>query len=143
MKKKIIIWSAIIVGLIVLVCCINFSWDRWILPAQVERVVFQGYTSCDGPISDTVELTDSEIRKLVFNYNCASYAGEITGDSCTSEFSFTFYLRDGSRIYVGDAHTRSPRIEVSPPHGERYWIKSEALASFAQELIEKYDLAVS
>lgn len=143
MKKTIIKWSIILAVLIIFICCINFSRGRWIIPAQVERVVFQGYTSCDGPISDTVELTDSEIRKLVFNYNCASYAGEVTADSCTSEFSFTFYLRDGSSIYAGDAHTRNPRIEVSPPHGERYWIKSKALADYAQELIKKYDLTVS
>ena len=143
MKKTIIKWSIIIAAVIILVCCLKFFSGRWVLPSQVKGVQLRGYYSCDAPNTHNVALSEDEVRKLLYHYNFASYAGSVTADSCISEFGFTIYMEDGSYIHVKDAHTRSPLIEVSPLHGERYWVKSEALADYALELVEKYGLPVS
>lgn len=141
MKKKIIIAVAVVVGLIALVCTINILRGHWLVPAQIQRVEFQGHDSCSGPVSKTVELNNSEIRRMVAYYNLASYAGRVDAEGCDSEFSFNIYLKDGTRIHIREAY--APRIEVKLPQQDKYWINSTQLANFAQELIEKYDLTVS
>ena len=145
MKKQVIKWIAVIAGVIVgawaLLCIINALSGRWLTPSQVQRVVFRGYNTCDSPESDTVELSDSEIRKVVAYYNQAIYAGRATADSCTSEFKFYIELTDGTRINIREAG--SPRMKVFPPQGDSYWINSVLLADYAQELIEKYELTAS
>ena len=65
MKKKIIIAASVVVGLIALVCTINILRGGWLMPSQIQHVEFQGHNSCDGPVSKTVELSDSEIRRMV------------------------------------------------------------------------------
>ncbi len=139
-KKAMIKWSIIIAGLIVIVCYFKFSSGRWVLPSQVKGVQLEGYSSCDDPAPRNMELSDSEARDLLFHYNLAGCEGSVTADSCTSEFGFTIYLKDGSYISVSEAG--DPRMTVSPLHGDRYWIKSEALADYVRELVEQYDLTV-
>ena len=141
MKKKIIVTAAVIVGLIALICSINILRGHWLVPSQIQLVEFQGHDSCSGPVSKTVELTDSEIRSMVAYYNLASYAGRVDAEGCDSEFSFTIYLKDGTRICLWEAY--APRIEVKLPQQDKYWINSIQLSNFAQTLIEKYDLTVS
>lgn len=141
MKKKIALWIAIVAGLIAAIGIFNVSRGRWILASQVQRVEFRGYSSCDGPEADKVELTDSEIRTLVSHYNLAAYAGEINAEGCVSDFGFVIYLTDGSKITAREAQFF--KIDVTLPTGTSYWLKSEGLTRYAQELIEKYDLNVS
>lgn len=141
MKKKIIIGAAVVVGLIAVICAINILRGHWLVPSQIQRVEFQGHDSCGGPVSKTVELSDSEIHSMVAYYNLASYAGRVDAESCVSEFSFRIYLKNGTRIYIREAY--APRIEVNLPQQDKYWINSIQLSNFAQTLIEKYDLTVS
>ncbi|MBQ7416361.1 MAG: hypothetical protein IJW14_04935 [Oscillospiraceae bacterium] len=139
--KKIITWIAAILVILLVVCGIQLWRGGWITSAQIERVEFRGCSSCEGPVSGSVELSRSEINKMVTYYNLAGYAGRVTGEDCDSAFGFTIYLKDGTWFSFREAG--SPRIEVNPLNGEKYWITSGLLARYAQELIEKYELTVS
>lgn len=137
--KKWIVLGLVILGLIAVFCGNRIAGGRLIFPAQVQRVEFRGYDSCDAPTPKEIELTDGEIRTLLTHFTLASYSGKVTADSCCSDFGFTIYLEDGTTVYAREAN--SPRVRVSSRSGGRdYWIKSQALADYAQELIEKYDL---
>lgn len=142
MIKKIIKWSIIVVAVVIflcaIICSIKYMRGRWIPASQVEKVEFRGFTSCEVPIPEAVELNESEVRKVVRYFNTASYRGRVDAEGCDSDFNFTIYLEDGTRIYFREAG--SPRLEVNPPEGEKFWITSQALAEYAQELIKKYGL---
>lgn len=141
MRKKIIKWAMVAVVVLAVISAIQIMRGRWILPAQVQRVEFRGYDSCDAPSNKNVELTEEEIRYLLTYYSLATYEGTVSGQGCASDFGFVIYLADGTQLSAREAC--APRIEVHPPHGKPYWINSEKLAQHAQELIEKYDLTVS
>lgn len=141
MKKKIIKWSIIAAVVLIAICVIQLLSGRCIMPWQVEKVEFKGFTSCSGPISDTVELSEHEVRKLVQHINCSVYMGPVTAEGCDSDYSFKVYLEDGTKIYFREAG--SPRIEVNPQYGEKYWIYNKALSKYAKTLIEKYNLMVA
>ena len=137
--KKWIILGLVILGLIAVFCGNRLAGGRLIFPAQVQRVEFRGYDSCDGPVSEKIQLTDDEVRTLLTYFTLASYSGKVTADSCCSDFGFTIYLEDGTTVCAREAN--SPRVRVSSRSGGRdYWVKSQALADYAQELIEKYNL---
>lgn len=108
------------------------------MPWQVEKVEYQGFTSCSGPVSGTVELNERETRKLLQYINSTFYMEPVTGEGCDSDYNFKVYLQDGTTICFRDAE--SPRIEVNPQHGEKYWIYNKALSNYAKELIDKYNL---
>ena len=140
MDKKIILWIAVIVGVIAGMIAIaiipRISRGQWITPSQVQRVEFWGFSSCESTEPNRVELSESEIRTLISHFRSATYAGKVDAEGCDCEFSFVIYLTDGTKIAAREA--TAPRIHVDPPQGEAYWIQSKALASYAQELIKKY-----
>ena len=138
MKKKLLIGSAIILGVVALLGILLYVTGPKILFSQVERVEFQGHYSCEGPISETVTLSDSEARKAVLYYNIALYQGEVTGEGCDTDFRFTFYLNNGDRISLTEAY--APRIKVYATGRDGIWVNSTLLTAFAQELIAKYGL---
>ena len=138
MKKKIIIWTLVIVGVITAFCLIKYFSGQWITYSQVEKATLRGYYSCDGPRPGEVELSKGEIWQLVAYYNLAIYDGRVTAQDCCSDFGFVIYMEDGTIISGRDADF--PRIEVHPPEGESYWINSSLLASYAKSLVKKYDL---
>lgn len=137
MKKKNMKRVAAIALVLIAVYAVQCLRGGWILSAQIERVEFRGFESCEVSAKKTVELSRSEIRTLAFHYNLATYAGAVTGQGCPSDFGFAIYLTDGTRINIREAN--SPRIEVAGL-GELYWIKGIGLTAYAQELMEKYDL---
>jgi hypothetical protein len=141
MKKTIIKWVVIVASVIAVICTVQVLRGKWIFPIMVQRVEFRGFSSCSGPVSDKVELSKSEIRELAFHYSTARYMGRCRGEGCDSDFGIKFYLAGGMSVYVREAG--SPRLEVRPPFGEKYWINSEELAQYARELVEQYDLMVA
>ena len=140
MKKTIITWIIILAVVFTAVCTVQILRGRWILPAMVEQVVFHGYSSCDAPTPKNIELTEDEARQLVTYFSLAAYAGTVNAQGCPSDYGFTIYLSDGTIISAREAN--SPRIEVNPPQGDMYWLRSEKLNSFAKEVVEKYGLEV-
>lgn len=138
MKKKILIGLAVILGVVALLGVVLYVTGPKILFSQVERVEFQGRRSCDGPISKTVVLSDSEARKAVFYYDIAAYWGHVDAESCDSDFNFKIYLKNGDRISLIEAN--SPRIKVCAPNRDYIWINSPFLAAYAKALISKYDI---
>ena len=139
--KKWIILGLVILGLLAVFCVNRVASGRLIFASQVQWGEFRGYDSCDDPATKRVELTDDEVRTLLTHFTLAAYAGKVNAEGCPSDFGFVIYLEDGTKISAREAN--SPRVEVGPANGEKYWIKSQALADFAQELIEKYDLEIS
>ena len=137
MKKKVIKWIIILAVVLVAICTIQILRGRIILPAMVQRVEFEGVGSdCEGA-AGPVELDRSEIRKAATYHSFSLYAGTVNAEACEFDFRFKFYLVGGTEITVKDAGSMG--IEVNTPLG-KYWIKSEALEKYAQELIEKYGL---
>lgn len=137
MKKKVIKRLIILAVVLVAICTIQILRGRIILPAMVQRVELEGVGSdCEGA-AGPVELDRSEIRKAATYHSFSRYAGTVTAERCEFDFKFTFYLIGGAEITVKDAGFMG--IEVNTPSG-KYWIKSEKLAEYAQELIEKYGL---
>lgn len=138
MKKKILIGSAIILGVIALLGVVLYITVPKILFSQVDRVEFCGQSSCDGPMTKTVVLSDSEAWRTVLYYNIALYQGEVMAEGCDSDFTFNIFLKNGNRIRLIEAY--SPRIEVEATSRDQIWVNSALLTSFAQELIVKYGL---
>ena len=143
--KKVFKWvaiaAAVVVVLLALTILFNLLGGRWISASKIQKCEFQGFNSCEGPISKTVEITDGEAWMAATDFNLAIYAGGVAADACDSEFNFTFYLEDGTRISVTEAD--SPRVKVYATGKNGYWVISPSLAAYAQYLIEKYDLTVS
>ena len=137
MKKKVIKWIIILAVVLVAICTIQILRGRIILPAMVQRAKFEGAGIDCGVTGRPVELDRSEIRKAATYHSFSRYAGKVTAGGCKYDFKFTFYLIGGAEITVRDAGSFG--IEVNTPLGQ-YWIKSEKLAEYAQELIEKYGL---
>lgn len=140
MKKLIIKWSIFLAMIVIAVCVIRFMRSHLVFYSQVERIEFQGYHSCDGPVSKTVELSKSEARKVLTHFNLSTYAGQIHAEGCTHDYCFIIHLKNGKLIRISEAGRFG--LELEHPTGQ-YWIKSEALAEYAQELIEQYGLSVS
>lgn len=140
MKKLIIKWSIFLAMVLIAVCAIRFNRSQLVLYTQIERIEFQGYHSCDGPVSETVVLSEGEARKVLTHLNFSSYAGQVNAEGCTSDFKFAIYLKNGKLIRISEAGRFG--LEVEQPKGQ-YWVKSNALANYAHELIEKYGLLVS
>lgn len=141
MKKKILIGSAIILGVIALLGVVLYITGPKILFSQVDRVEFRGHRSCDGPSSKTVVLSDSEAFAATVLCNTRLYWGSINADFCVSDYSFTFYLEDGNRVSLTEVD--SPRIKTNATTGRsRYWIVNPPLAILARLLILKYDLTI-
>lgn len=138
MKKKIIKWSVIVSTILIAICVIQLLSGRCIMPWQVEKVEFQGFTSCSGPISDTVELSEHEIRDLIRHFNSSTYRGRVDAEGCDSDFNFTIYLEDGTKIYFRSA--MGSKLEVTPPEGDKYWVSNPFLISYAKKLMRKYKL---
>ena len=137
--KKAIIKLIIILAAIL---SIQFIRARWIAPCLIEKIEFRGYyVCCEGTDSTTVELSRNEIRELMRIYNSPVKQSELLGEGCESDYSFKVYLVGGVSFYVREAG--SPRIEVSPILGKKYWIFTDALTEYAEKLIEKYGLMVS
>lgn len=142
MKKTIIKWSIIAAVILGAILSIQFIRARWIAPCLIEKIEFKGYcVCCEGIASATVELSRDEIRELMRIYNTPVKQRELLGEGCNSDYSFKVYLVGGVSFYVREAG--SPRIEVNPIFGKKYWIFSDALTEYAEELIEKYNLLVS
>ena len=140
MKKAVIKWSIFLAIVLIAVCAIRVNRSHLVLYSQIERIEFQGYHSCDGPVSETVVLSEDEARKVLTHFNFSSYAGQVNAEGCTHDFKFVIYLKNGKLIRINEAGHFG--LEVEQPKGQ-YWIKSDALANYAQELIEKYGLLVS
>lgn len=138
MKKKILIGSAIILGVIALLGVVLYITVPKILFSQVDRVEFWGQSSCDGPMTKTVVLSDSEAWRTVLYYNIALYQGDVMAEGCDSDFTFNIFLKNGNRIRLIEAY--SPRIEVEATGRDQIWVNSALLTAFAQELIVKYGL---
>ena len=139
MKKKILKWVIIISVLLTLIAIFNISRNRWVLTSQIERVEFRGYdVDCESPAAVYVTLTDKDARKLSFYYSFAFYAGEVNAEGCASDFGFIIHLKDGTKIHAREAEFS--KIEIDLPNGTTYWLKSKTLTSYANKLVEKYQL---
>lgn len=140
MKKKIILIIKIAVISLAVLSAIPNLCGRLILPANVLRVEFKGFTDrCSSPSieSKSIALSRSEIRELISRFNSSEYKGKMEADFCSWDFSFTVYMSNGAFITVKDG---GGWMEVSSLFGS-YWIESEALDEYAMELVEKHDLA--
>ena len=141
MKKQIIKWTIILLVVVIAICAVRYLRGALIFSWQVDKIEFQGFScDCDSRGTDTVELSKDEIRETLRHYNASRNKRSVTGEGCESEFNFMIYMKDGTTIFIDEAG--SPRLDVSPFLGEDYWVDNEALAEYAQELIEKYNLVI-
>jgi hypothetical protein len=140
MKKKIIFITTIAVLSLVVLSAISNLCGRLILPATVLRVEFQGYydiCGCGSYYSDSISLSRSEIRELMYHYNSSKYKNSDKADFCNSDFSFTVFLSNGTFFSVKKG---GRYMEVSSLLGS-YWIEGDGLEEYAMELVEKHNLA--
>ena len=141
MKKQIIKWTIIILVVVIAICTVRYLRGQMIFSWQVEKVEFRGSNTCSGKLSDTVELTEDEIREAIQYYNTSAKRRSVQGFQCDSDFAFTIHLKGGITIRIVEAG--SPRLTVHPALGKDYWVDNEALAEYADKLIAKYNLLIN
>lgn len=136
MKKLIIKCSIFLAMVVIAVCAIRFVQCHLIFFAQVKTVNLQNH-HCDSGEAKTVELTKSEIRKILTYYNLSSYAGHVDAEGFDYEYRIDIHLYDGKHIAIIEAGRFG--LEAETPSGQ-YWVKSDQLDEFARELLDKYGL---
>lgn len=136
MKKLIIKCSIFLAALIIALFAIRIMRYHFIFFSQVKTVNLQG-NHCDTGEAKTVELTESEIRKILNYYNLSSYAGQVHAEGCDYEYRIVIHLYGGKHISIIEAGRFGLEAETS---NGQYWVKSDQLDEFARELLDKYGL---